>query len=208
MMLEEFEARTGYYPSSETYRVIEEEYVQFDGDKDAFCKAFKLNTNGLATRIQRTLNSQRWQKIREAEAEKAALKKQIEELQKKLDHELEWQPYEMKENTRQADYDHLGAAGRVMTDDEAKDLLYDWFGFAREKVTILHSVPTYEINRHGQLRRTGETERLPTLRGDRLELHPLRLRLHDLRALQRPDRSVCTLKTKEDTHGQGTEQSI
>lgn len=26
-------------------------------------------------------------------------------------------------------------------------------------------------------------------------------RLHDLRALQRPDRSVCTLKTKEDTHG-------
>jgi hypothetical protein len=31
-----------------------------------------------------------------------------------------------------------------MTDDEAKDLLYDWFGFAREKVTILHSVPTYE----------------------------------------------------------------
>jgi hypothetical protein len=97
MMLEEFEARTGYYPSSETYRVIEEEYVQFDGDKDAFCKAFKLNTNGLATRIQRTLNSQRWQKIREAEAEKTALKKQIEELQKKLDHELEWQPYEMKE---------------------------------------------------------------------------------------------------------------
>ena len=161
MMLEEFEARTGYYPSSETYRVIEEEYVQFEGDKDAFCKAFKLNTNGLATRIQRTLNSQRWQKIREAEAEKAALKKQIEELQKKLDHELEWQPYEMKENTRQADYDHLRAAGRVMTDDEAKDLLYDWFGFAREKVTILHSVPTYEINRHGQLRRTGETERLP-----------------------------------------------
>ena len=142
MMLEEFEARTGYYPSSETYRVIEEEYVQFEGDKDAFCKAFKLNTNGLATRIQRTLNSQRWQKI-------------------KLDHELEWQPYEMKENTRQADYDHLRAAGRVMTDDEAKDLLYDWFGFAREKVTILHSVPTYEINRHGQLRRTGETERLP-----------------------------------------------
>ena len=110
MMLEEFEARTGYYPSSETYRVIEEEYVQFEGDKDAFCKAFKLNTNGLATRIQRTLNSQRWQKIREAEAEKAALKKQIEELQKKLDHELEWQPYEMKENTRQADYDHLRAS--------------------------------------------------------------------------------------------------
>lgn len=161
MMIEEFEARTGYYPSSETYHVIEEEYGQFDGDKDAFCKAFKLNKDGLATRIQRTLNGQRWQRLREEQEEKANLKKQIEDLQRKLDHELEWQPYEMKENTRQADYDHLRAAGRVMTDEEAKDLLYDWFGFAKEKTTILHSVPTYEINRHGRLRRIGEEERLP-----------------------------------------------
>ena len=48
-----------------------------------------------------------------------------------------------------------------MTDDEAKDLLYNEFGFAREKVTIYHSIPAYEVNRHRQLRKVGEIERLP-----------------------------------------------
>lgn len=161
MMLEEFENRTGIYPDARMYQAIEEEYLQFDGDKDAFCKAYKLNANGMASKIQRKINESAWKEERKAETEKTELLKQIADLQKKLDREQEWKPYEMEENTRQADYDHLRHSGRVMTDEEAKDLLYDWFGFAKEKTTILHSVPTYEINRHGQLRRTGETERLP-----------------------------------------------
>ena len=45
--------------------------------------------------------------------------------------------------------------------DEAKDLLYQWFGFAREKIKIHHSVPQYEVNRHRMLRKVGEIERLP-----------------------------------------------
>ena len=161
MMLEEFEKRTGIYPDAKTYQAIEEEYLQFDGDKDAFCEAYKLNTNELATRIQHTLNMKSWKEERKAAEEKTELLKQLADLQKKLDSEQEWKPYEMKENTKQADYDHLRRSGRVMTDEEAKDLLYDWFGFAKEKTTILHSVPGYEINRHGQLRRTEEVERLP-----------------------------------------------
>lgn len=38
---------------------------------------------------------------------------------------------------------------------------YDWFGFAKEKIRIIRSVSTYEINRHNRLRKTGEIERLP-----------------------------------------------
>ena len=48
-----------------------------------------------------------------------------------------------------------------MTDDEAKALLYNWYGFAKEKVEILHTAPIYEVNRHRQIRKIGEAERAP-----------------------------------------------
>ena len=41
MMIEEFEQRTGYFPSSAEYKAIEAAYMEFDGDKDEFCKAYK-----------------------------------------------------------------------------------------------------------------------------------------------------------------------
>lgn len=39
MMREEFEQRTGFLPSQPLYSIIEKYYMNFDGDKDAFCKA-------------------------------------------------------------------------------------------------------------------------------------------------------------------------
>ena len=51
MLMEEFEQRTKIYPSEETYRVIEDFYNKFDGDKDHFCKCFLENTDNLALRI-------------------------------------------------------------------------------------------------------------------------------------------------------------
>ena len=51
MMIEEFEQRTGYFPSSAEYKAIEAAYMEFDGDKDEFCKAYKKNANGIAERI-------------------------------------------------------------------------------------------------------------------------------------------------------------
>ncbi len=85
----------------------------------------------------------------------------IEQLEKELDQEMEWKPYEMKENVSQEDYNNLMEQSdtRYLTDEEAKKLLYDWYGFASEKVTILNSVPIYEINRHGGIRKVGEVER-------------------------------------------------
>ena len=42
MLLSEFVARTGYTPeNADEYRKIEEEYYNFPGNKDAFCKAWK-----------------------------------------------------------------------------------------------------------------------------------------------------------------------
>ena len=59
MMLEEFEKRTGYFPTLEEYEAIEQAYMSFDGDKDAFCKAYKKNEGGLAEKIQHKANLQR-----------------------------------------------------------------------------------------------------------------------------------------------------
>ncbi len=56
MMLEEFEKRTGFYPTLAQYAAIERAYMEFDGDKDAFCKAYKKNADGMAERIQREVN--------------------------------------------------------------------------------------------------------------------------------------------------------
>ena len=51
MMIEEFEQRTGYFPSSAEYKAIEAAYMEFDGDKDEFCKAYKKNANDIAARL-------------------------------------------------------------------------------------------------------------------------------------------------------------
>lgn len=50
---------------------------------------------------------------------------------------------------------------RFLTDKEAKNILYDWYGFAKEKLVIQKAVSVYQINRHRQLRKTGEAERCP-----------------------------------------------
>ena len=39
-MIHEFTERTGYEPTFEEYQFIEESYYEFDGNKDAFCKAW------------------------------------------------------------------------------------------------------------------------------------------------------------------------
>lgn len=163
MLLQEFEERTGYYPAAEQYEIIEQYYTEFRGDKDAFCKAYKENLNGLAEKIQRTVDMAQIKARQKAGKEAEAAAKRIKELEDRLERELEWKPYEDTSNVQQADYTRLQTAGgtRTLTDDEAKDLLYDWYGFAKEKITIHRSIPRYEINRHRLLRKVGEIDRAP-----------------------------------------------
>lgn len=64
---------------------------------------------------------------------------------------------------QQADYERLASQSDTehLSDEKAKDLLYEWYGFAREKIKIHHSVPVYEVNRHRRLRKVGELDRSP-----------------------------------------------
>lgn len=73
MMLEEFEKRTGYFPTMEEYAAIEKAYMEFSGDKDAFCKAYKKNEDGIAERIQREVNMQHINAQSEAEKAQKAM---------------------------------------------------------------------------------------------------------------------------------------
>lgn len=163
MMIEEFEKLTGFYPTLAQYEQIEAAYLDFDGDKTAFCKAYKANRDGLAERIQTAANLAAFKAADETEKRVKALEDEIARLKAALDREQEWEPYVDTHNYEQERYDELKTAGgtRILSDEEAKDLLYDWYGFAREKVTIHHSVPAYEVNRHRELRKAGEIERLP-----------------------------------------------
>lgn len=163
MMREEFEKLTGFYPTAELYTQIEAAYTDFPGDKVAFCKAYKKNEDGLAEKIQRTVDMAQIKAQQKADKEAEATEKRIKELEDRLERELEWKPYEDTSNVQQADYTRLQTAGgtRTLTDDEAKDLLYDWYGFAKEKIKIHRTIPQYEVNRHRQLRKVGEIDRAP-----------------------------------------------
>lgn len=163
MTRQEFEARTGFFPNATMYAAIEKHYMEFDGGKDEFCKAYKKNADGIAEKIQREVDMQQFKEHSQQAAEAAARVTEIEALKKRLEREQEWRPHEDSDNVQQGDYDRLRAAGDTheMSDDEAKALLYDWFGFAIEKIKILRSIPAYEVNRHRQLRQVGEKDRRP-----------------------------------------------
>lgn len=165
MMHEEFEELTGFHPTVEMYEAIEQAYCEWNGDKQSFCAAYKNNANGLAEKIARRASIAKFTADREREdaAAKriAELEQQVERLTAALEREQEWQPYENEHNVRQADYERLERAGgtRVLSDDEAADLIAEDFGFDRRKIVIVHEVDKEEINRHHQCRRVGTLHR-------------------------------------------------
>ena len=137
--------------------------MEFTGDKDAFCKAYKKNADRLAEKIQSEADMQAFKAQAAVENTVKDSESRIIELEKALDREQERRPYEDTDNVRQADYKRLADQSDTehMSDEKAKDLLYEWYGFASEKITIHHSVPVYEVNRHGRLRKVGEMDRSP-----------------------------------------------
>ena len=103
MMREEFEQRTGFLPTQSLYSIIEKYYTNFDGDKDAFCKAYKKDADGLATKIQREADMQEINAQIAAEKVAKSYEARIAELEKALEREQEWKPYEDTDNVPQAD---------------------------------------------------------------------------------------------------------
>ena len=163
MNREEFEQRTGYFPSTAEYEVIEEFYLEHLGDKESFCMAYRNNERHLAQKIQAEINRRYYEQLTKMEKESKEQLNQIERLKAQLEKELEWKPYEDSNNVTQPEYEHLADAGgtRELSEYEAKDILYQWFGFAKEAVTIIRTVPVYEVNRHRCLRQIGEADRKP-----------------------------------------------
>lgn len=159
MMMSEFTERTGFEPSFEEYREIEEAYYSFDGNKDEFCKAW-VKDGG----IERTCR-ERVQKIQELQKRIAEMKKEHEAivagLKQKLDRELEWKPYTDENLVSDDDYNSLAKYGRKMTDEEAVEWIAQEFGFDTRKIKIYHTAPIFEVNRHSQLRKVGEKDRSP-----------------------------------------------
>lgn len=98
------------------------------------------------------------EEVRELRATVEALHKKVSKLEAALEKELEWKPYEMEQNVKQSDYEKLASSvpngAHYMTDDEAKDWICSEFDFDRNKITILHEIDEFEINRHHQLRKT------------------------------------------------------
>lgn len=155
MMMSEFIDRTGFEPTYDEYRQVEEAYYNFDGNKDDFCKAFVSNGGEKEIYKRRAchiaeLKSQIKDAEKEHSAEIAKLQKQIEDLKNQLDRELEWKPV-LGVGTRvsEEDYQHLlKAAGKTMTEQEAKELIAEECGFSIDKIHILTEVSTYEANKY------------------------------------------------------------
>ena len=166
MMLSEFVERTGFEPMPAEYAKIEEAYCGFNGDKDAFCAAFvsgdgeKKIYQARAAEIDR-LNGRILEMDKAAKKDGEEYERRLAFFQAELDKEQEWKPYEDTHNVTQEQYADLaesvpGGAARYMTDAEALDWVCSEFGVDRSKVTILHEIDEYEVNRHHQLRRTGK----------------------------------------------------
>lgn len=85
MMMSEFIDRTGFEPTAKEYTKIEEAYYDFDGDKDAFCKAFVKDggarklCKARAVEIDR-LNSLLLESERQYKKDMADREKRIDEL--------------------------------------------------------------------------------------------------------------------------------
>ena len=165
MMLSEFVERTGFEPMPAEYAKIEEAYCSFNGDKDAFCKAFidgdgeKKIYQARAAEIDR-LNGKILDMDKTFQQSSAEYERRLVFFQSELDKELEWKPYEFTQNIPQAEYAELAkcvdsGSARYMTDDEALDWVCQEFGFDRSQVTILHEINEQEINRHNLCRASG-----------------------------------------------------
>ena len=118
MMMSEFIDRTGFEPTAKEYAKIEEAYYNFDGDKDAFCKAFVKDggarklCKARASEIDR-LNSLLMESERQYKKDVADREKRIDELTAELDKELEWKPSDSTgTNMEQKRYEELAKYGK------------------------------------------------------------------------------------------------
>ena len=170
MLRQEFEQRTGIYPTSKLYHEIEKKYNEDNSlDKDEFCKRYKENTDALAETIQHAAEwedqmeeRQYRETISEKDKEIENLKKQIEEMKKQIEKLEGWEPTEISEIT-QDKYESLRSAKTTQefSEEMAKDWLYAQFGFSQNKTKVFQEIPIYQKNKFGAIRTNGYVKRPP-----------------------------------------------
>ncbi len=162
MLKEEFIARTGFTPTDAEYAAIEEDYYEFDGDKDAYCKAFDVEAFKEDQEVREIAEMRRENERMKSEIE--ALRTQVERMEKEnvelkfaLEKEQKWELSEgAGTNMDQDAYEALARSDREMTDEEAREWIHDELGYDTALIEILHEASTMEVSRHNRLRK-GET---------------------------------------------------
>lgn len=173
MMIREFEERTGFFPTEAMYKAIEAEYMEFGGDKDAFCAAYKANKDGIAEKIRRTASTEEYKAERQQVAELTRrdteinnLKKQIERLKADLDRAEGWEDHEVSQMLQKR-FDELKTAEgtQEFTDAEAASFIASEFGFITSKVKVFREIPKYQACEIGsgfkKIRKNGTVNRPP-----------------------------------------------
>ena len=168
MMMSEFIDRTGFTPTYEEYLKIEEAYYSFEGNKDAFCKAF-VSANG-AEQIYKS-RSDRIEQLKSQLVENDRIFKDMADkyeqklklLQAQLDAELDWKPSSGGTNMEQTRYEKLRNCGtsKILTVEDAKHFIADECGFDPDKIHIVTDVHTYEVNKYRQMRKSATFSREP-----------------------------------------------
>lgn len=161
MMKEEFEKLTGIKVSWDEYKAIEQAYMDFDGDKYDFCKAYKGDRYSLRTNINKL--AQKDDVIKGLKDQIARLEAQLKDTEAKLEVAEEWEDHEDEHNVKQRQYEELSDGGntRELDDAEAIELISREWGFAPQMIRIVRTVAKEQVNRFHRCRRVGEYERKP-----------------------------------------------
>lgn len=167
MLIQEFTDMTGFGPTVEEFREIESEYYRFNGDKQAFCKAFVERGGEKQVYARRAeyikeLYSRLMDQEKEYTARLAELTAKNIHLQEELDRELDWQlTNSAGTKMDQEEYDDLLRHGEVLNCAQAVNIVCKEYGFAWGRVEIKKEVSTYQKNKRGELREKERMERDP-----------------------------------------------
>ena len=167
MLIQEFTDMTGFEPTPEEFQEIESEYYRFDGDKQAFCKAFVERGGEKQVYARRAeyikeLESQLMDQEKEHKERMAKLLSENARLQEALDRELDWQMTNSAGTQMyQEEYDDLLRHGEVLNCVQAVNIVCKEYGFAWDRVEIKKEVSTYQENKRGELREKERMERDP-----------------------------------------------
>lgn len=169
MNIAEFTKYTGFYPSYDLFEVIKKTYKEQFIDIDEFCKAYKENKDGIAERIQNIAN----RNMDIIKADNLMLQGSVKDLEVLLENAQRWKRYEDPRNVSQKAYNDLEfhangkICARYMSDEEAINLITNKFDINPESITIVHDIPTFEVNYNNHLRCTGNMiNRRPILFND------------------------------------------